>query len=179
MNKKKIIIIIISVMFIFGWVYGIYKLSSMTSDNSNGNSRNIISIFIEDTLDITNKYGITNSHPDDNKLNKATILLNKPLRKVAHASVYFILSILILFTINYLFKNKKYIISSIITIILIVLLAGFDEYHQTFVNGRTGNIKDVVIDSAGGLIGILFYGTYYFVYSCGYKHGLKRNNMVE
>lgn len=30
-----------------------------------------------------------------------------------------------------------------------VLCAGLDEYHQTFVPGRAGSIKDVFIDSIG------------------------------
>jgi VanZ family protein len=59
--------------------------------------------------------------------------------------------------------------------LLIIILAGFDEYHQTFVDGRTGAVKDVIIDTAGGIVGILFYGTYYYVYRRGYKRGLKEN----
>jgi len=30
----------------------------------------------------------------------------------------------------------------------------------------------VIIDIAGGIAGIIFYGTYYFVYRKGYKRGL-------
>ena len=179
MDKKKKIILAIAIIFIIAWICGIYKLSSMNSSNSNGNSKNIISIFIEDTLDITNKYGITDSHPDDGKLVKATNLLNKPLRKVMHASVYLILALMIIFTVNLLFKHKKYFTSALITIILIIALAGFDEYHQTFVENRTGDIKDVLIDTMGGLAGILFYGTYYYVYRRGYNAGIKQNCVIK
>ena len=63
----------------------------------------------------------------------------------------------------------------IITIAIIILAAGFDEFHQTFVDGRTGAVKDVAIDTAGGVLGILFYGTYYYVYKRGYKRGLLEN----
>ena len=179
MNKKKKIIIVIAFIFIILWIIGIYKLSAMNSSNSNGNSRNIIGIFIEDTLDITNKYGITNSHPDEQKLNKATVLLNKPLRKIMHASVYLVLALALIFTINMLFKNKKFIKSAAITILLIIALAGFDEYHQTHVKDRTGDIKDVLIDTLGGVAGILFYGTYYYVYRRGYNAGIKHNSMLK
>ncbi len=154
------------------WVLGIYKLSAMNTSNSNGKSSGIIGVFIEDTLEVTNKYGITDSHPDDSKLEKASQLLNRPLRKVIHASVYFVLALMIVFVANYLFYNKKYLISAIITLVIIVLAAGFDEFHQTFVDGRTGSIKDVLIDTAGGIAGIVFYGTYYLVYRNGYKRGL-------
>ncbi len=173
MKNKRVIIIVVLVLLVLLWIGGIYKLSAMNTSNSNGKSSGIIGVFIEDTLEVTNKYGITDSHPDESKLEKASQLLNAPLRKVMHASVYFVLAIMVIFVVNYLFHHKKYLISAIIAIAFIIMAAGFDEYHQTFVDGRTGAIKDVLIDTAGGVAGILFYGTYYFVYKRGYKRGLK------
>lgn len=38
-----------------------------------------------------------------------------------------------------------------------VLMGVFDEVHQIFVPGRTPLVMDVVIDSLGGLLGILIY----------------------
>ena len=61
---------------------------------------------------------------------------------------------------------------ALIAILLIFALASFDEYHQSFVDGRTSDFKDIIIDSIGGTCGILFYGTYYFVYKLGYKKGI-------
>ena len=176
MKNKRVIVVSILIILVILWIVGIYKLSSMNTSNSNGKSSGIIGVFIEDTLEVTNKYGITDSHPDDTKLEKASQLLNKPLRKVMHASIYFVLALMILFVTNYVFKNKKYMISAIITIAIIIMAAGFDEFHQTFVDGRTGAVKDVLIDTAGGITGILFYGSYYFVYRRGYKRGLKENS---
>ena len=72
MNKAiKIIILFLIAAF---WMFCIFKLSGMTSKNSNGKSTGIISLFIEDALDITNEYGITNSHPNDEKLERASNL---------------------------------------------------------------------------------------------------------
>ncbi len=173
MNKKRAITIIILIILIVFWIFGIYKLSSMNDKNSNGKSSSIITVFIEDTLDITNRYGITNSHPDETKLEKASALLNTPLRKVMHAFVYFVLSFLIILVVNVIFKNKKFVLSLIIAVLLIIVLSSLDEYHQTFVIGRTGQLKDVLIDSIGGMCGIIFYSTYYFVYKLGYKRGVK------
>ena len=46
----------------------IQAISSMKdTQNSNGKSTDIIAIFIEDTLEVTNEYGITNSHPTNSK----------------------------------------------------------------------------------------------------------------
>jgi hypothetical protein len=36
-----------------------------------------------------------------------------------------------------------------------VMFAASDEWHQTFVKGRDGNARDVLIDSCGALIGAL------------------------
>lgn len=159
-----------------GWMIAIYKLSSMNSNNSNGKSTDIISIFIEDTLDITNNYGITSSHPDEQKIEKASQLINAPMRKVIHATVYFVLAFFIITLINIIFDHKKYFLSVCIVLALCILFATTDEYHQTFVAGRTGQLMDIIIDSAGAIAGILFYSTYHFVYRSGYKKALKENN---
>jgi VanZ family protein len=40
-------------------------------------------------------------------------------------------------------------------VLLIVLYALFDEYHQSFVPSRTGSLYDSAIDIAGGLVGLI------------------------
>jgi len=66
------------------------------------------------------------------------------LRKIAHVLEYFILTFLLLRA----FGNKSIILS----IIIAVLYAFSDEYHQTFVFGRHGALKDVGINSIGILL---------------------------
>ncbi len=180
MNKKRIIICFILVILLFSWIAFIYRLSDMNTYSSNGKSISIISVFIDDTLDVTNKYGITNSNPSDSKLDKVSKLLNAPLRKVIHATVYFVMAIIIAFLVNFVLENKKYWLTIIITLALVIGLASFDEYHQTHVEGRTGQVKDVIIDTAGGVTGILFYSTYYVTYYIAskkyYKKGLEESN---
>lgn len=171
MNKPLKIILLLTLAII--WMALIFKLSSMNSGNSNGKSTNIISIFIEDTLDITNEYGITSSHPTDAKLDKAANLINAPMRKVIHASVYFVLAFFVMTFLNIIFDHKKYILSLIIALIICAGFAASDEFHQTFVNGRTGQVMDVLIDSAGAIVGMMFYSTYHIVYKNGYKRGKK------
>ena len=89
-TKIKIIVTVIMVLLAILLALFIFKLSDMNTSNSNGKSTGFISIFIEDSLEITNKYQITSSHPSEAKIDKASKLLNAPLRKVAHASIYFI-----------------------------------------------------------------------------------------
>lgn len=111
--------------------------------------------------------------------------IEHPIRKGAHATEYAILGILILFDFV-LFKDIckqrnesdsdlpfyepyatilwKYIL---LAWMLTTLYACTDEFHQLFVPGRSGQITDVMIDSSGGLAGILFSclicKLYYFV----------------
>ena len=74
-------------------------------------------------------------------------------RKIAHMSEYFVLA--------YLFAQalKNYKLSFKIIILLTsffsVLYAISDEFHQSFVIGRQGSLRDVLIDSAGVLIFII------------------------
>ena len=106
-TKIKIIVTVIMVLLAILWALFIFKLSDMNTSNSNGKSTGFISIFIEDSLEITYKYQITSSHPSEAKIDKASKLLNAPLRKVAHASVYFILAFILICYLNFMFDNKN------------------------------------------------------------------------
>lgn len=170
---KKFLKIILVLAIAVGWMYIIFKLSSMNSSNSNGKSTGLIALFIEDTLNVTNEYGITDSHPDDNKLVKASNLINAPMRKVMHASVYFVLSIFLMILFSIIFDHKHFWISISLSLIFCIIFAMTDEYHQLFVSGRTGQIKDAIIDSIGTVAGLIFCSTYEFTYHLGYKKALK------
>ena len=52
---KKVILSIFLLAIVILWGAGIYKLSSMNTQNSNGKSTDIIAIFIEDTLEVNVK----------------------------------------------------------------------------------------------------------------------------
>ena len=169
-TKIKIAKIVAVCLVAILWMGGIFKLSSMNSDNSNGHSTDILAVFIEDTLDVTNKAGITNSNPSDAKLAKATKLINAPLRKVMHASVYFGLAFIIMLICGIIFDHRRYALSCLIAFAISAIFACTDEFHQTLVPGRTGQALDVLIDSAGAAAGILFYSTYRFAYCLGMRH---------
>ncbi|MDY0394160.1 VanZ family protein [Virgibacillus halophilus] len=75
------------------------------------------------------------------------------IRKAAHFSAYFLLGVLTLQA------WKKSGISGERAIIyawlLCVLYAMSDEFHQLFVSGRSGEVRDVAIDSTGAFTGIV------------------------
>ena len=76
-------------------------------------------------------------------------LLSIIIRKLAHFTEYFILGILVANFIKNIHKKPYY------AIIFCILYAISDEIHQIFVQGRSGEIKDILIDTCGSTIGIL------------------------
>ena len=150
MNNKTISWIIVLI-----WAIVIFIMSSMNTNESNNSSKHVINNVVEKTVETTNGLGITDKHPTENKMDQVIEKLNYPLRKAAHASEYFIFTILILIALKNsgVKGNKRFIIALVICFIY----ACTDEYHQTFVNGRTGQFSNTLIDTFGGFVSCLMY----------------------
>ena len=134
----------------------IFMFSNSPGIESNNNSTKTINKAISVTLDKTNELGITDKHPSANKMNRVVGLLNTPLRKCMHAGIYLVLAILIVNAIYVSNINGKYIIA----IIICFIYACTDEFHQTYIIGRTGQFSDVLIDTTGAIIGIGIYALF-------------------
>jgi VanZ family protein len=83
------------------------------------------------------------------------------IRKCGHLTEYFILSLLILRGIRAGRSGWRWT-WVLATILLISAYASLDEFHQSFVPGRTAAVTDVMIDTAGGaaaqvLAALLFF----------------------
>ena len=73
------------------------------------------------------------------------------VRKTAHFSVYAALGVSMLSAFYLTFKGKLtwlYALSG-------CLLYAISDVHQTFVPGRSGEVRDVIIDTLGAFLGIL------------------------
>ena len=82
-------------------------------------------------------------------------LFHHMIRKNAHFFAYFILSILNLNALKWSgFSGYKCIGMALI---ISVIYAISDEVHQLYIPGRSGEVKDVFIDTSGALVGILVY----------------------
>lgn len=137
MKIKKIITIIL----IIAWMTLVFYFSNQISDDSSKLSGGI-------TRAILNFFNILEGKTLEQQSAIETII-----RKLAHYSIYTIGGILILLHVN-LYKisaNKKVIISQLIG----TLYAATDEVHQLFVPGRSGEIRDVCLDSLGVITGII------------------------
>ena len=82
-------------------------------------------------------------------------LLTFLVRKGAHIFAYFVLGIL---TFNALWRvdlsKFKFNYPVGLSVIVCALYAVSDEFHQLFVSGRSGEIRDIMIDSCAAMIGV-------------------------
>ena len=89
------------------------------------------------------------------------------IRKLGHFSEYMILGFFSFSYLSNLFVKssefKDYRKTAITSLVFSVVYASSDEFHQTFVAGRDGNIIDVLIDSSGALVGIMIASIMYFL----------------
>ncbi len=78
----------------------------------------------------------------------AVELLSFFVRKGAHMFLYFVLALLLLSALRA--ARRRYGI----TLVLCAIASAVDEYHQTLVVGRSGEVRDVCIDLCGALIAV-------------------------
>lgn len=137
---------IISFIALILWMIVIFSFSSADANKSTGTSDKVITTMIE----IKDK--ITNNETPNNE--KEIIVKNSSfyIRKIAHITEYLILGFLMF---NLL---KQYSVTNIYYAIgLSILYSCTDEFHQLFISGRSGSIRDILIDTIGILIGTYLY----------------------
>ena len=141
--------IIGSILLVIMWMVSVFKLSSEVSEVSGNRSGGIISSIIR---------FFYNDISEDN-LEKLTESLQPFVRKCAHFCLYAIGGFLIYNLVNLIFKkynkNYSYIKCILISIFIGVIYAITDELHQLFVSGRSGELRDVFIDSCGIILGVI------------------------
>ena len=81
--------------------------------------------------------------------------LDHVIRKTAHFTEYAVLGFVMVAWLRHsrLFKSHAHWLATVAGVIFAVS----DEWHQTFVPGRSGQLTDVLIDSMGCVAGIVFY----------------------
>jgi VanZ family protein len=78
------------------------------------------------------------------------LLMHHYIRKCAHFTEYFILSLLLLRGIRGENRGMR-LAWALMAIALVACYAALDEFHQSFVPGRTAAVGDVMIDTSGGV----------------------------
>ena len=85
-------------------------------------------------------------------------------RKAAHMFLYFVLALLAYFAACCLFR--RFPARAGAAVALCALLASLDEYHQTLVPGRNGEVRDVLVDLCGAGIALGFLALPYAASWC-------------
>jgi VanZ family protein len=136
MDKEKVVKFIrkVLIVLIVIWMIGVFIFSNQSGEGSSGLSSKVALFIFKDESVATN--------------------MEPFIRKLAHMSEYAIGAMLFLgFCMTYpkMEPKKRYLFSEL----CIILYAATDEFHQLFISGRNGSIVDVLIDAAGGLVGML------------------------
>ena len=126
------------------WMRLIFGFSADTAEESSGLSARVCRFLAERFWK-----GFGSLSPEDQE--KAAESLQLFVRKGAHVTEYMILGVLLFLTLG------AYGLRRVFSLALLtgVLYAALDEYHQRFVPGRSGEIKDVLIDACGLLLGLV------------------------
>lgn len=138
--NRMLLLILILIIFIT-----IFRFSSENSTKSEDTSGKVVKAVIE----------INPKNKELNEIEKKRLAekVVKPIRKLAHFTIYMLLGIAVMNYMNtYKMNNKKRII---LTIIVGILYATSDEIHQFFVPGRSAEVRDVCIDTLGVICGVI------------------------
>lgn len=77
-----------------------------------------------------------------------------PIRKVAHFCLYALTSLAIYSFISSWF-NLKVAMKSLVKIGVVFIYACSDEFHQSFIAGRSAEFRDVLIDCLGAICALI------------------------
>jgi VanZ family protein len=125
-------------LLIILWMMVIFNFSNSNGISSDSLSRKLINKIVLVYEDITDS-DVDNEYYMDK--------LDYPVRKLAHFTEYAILGFL---TVNFCLSfNMLY--AYIFSALICFLYAMSDEFHQLFVTGRSGQFKDVLIDTFGSI----------------------------
>lgn len=139
---RKIILWIL----VFSCMGTIFYFSSQEATDSDKTS----SAFIKSIVRIMD----FSSSLSENEIEELSEKLTFVVRKGAHFSIYAFLGVLLaLLFSQYNFCGKRQLFYSVGTAFL---YACSDEFHQCFVKGRSGEVRDVFLDSSGALCGVIF-----------------------
>jgi len=134
MKNKRVVIYWILLII---WMIGIAIMSNQPASISDSQSGGVIEMLSRIGIDMNNIFGQ---------------FANFIVRKCAHFLEYMILALLVSNVLKLYFNMKQVVI---IAIIFVFLYACSDEIHQLFVPGREGAIRDVIIDTCGGITSVL------------------------
>lgn len=131
------------------WLILIYTLSDQPATQSSDLSEKITKVIIE-TVE-----RIAPANFGDYSTVNLVAQFHHLVRKNAHFFIYLVLGILAMNAIKRSGRNSMRLVFLILWICILYAIS--DEVHQLFVPGRSAQVTDVLIDSAGLIMGIGMY----------------------
>lgn len=140
MKSKKILLPIL----VFICMISIFCFSNQNAEKSQSLSDEVAIKTLEIKSEVTKK--------EVTQIEKESFIKNSRvwIRKSAHFTIFFLLGILVYLT----FKSYNIKHAILFSVLFCFLYACTDEFHQLFVNKRTAQILDVLIDTSGSISGI-------------------------
>ena len=139
-NKNIYLRILFSILLISNFII-IFIFSSQDGEDSSSVSQGLIYNILKNFIN------------NENQIETIIQSIEPLVRKLAHFTIYALsgiwsIGLLKTFSIK---DEKKILVGTLIGSIYAVL----DEFHQSFVSGRTASLRDVIIDTFGFLFGML------------------------
>lgn len=165
MKKKIIITVVLGAILVIVYTM-IFSFSSENAEESSKASRTVMNF----VLDIYDK--LFGMEAELSVADEEGFPLEKIIRKTAHFVEYMAVGFLS-FSIATLWVGKlRYGVAIVIAQLLLSAIA--DELHQYFVPGRYASVTDVVIDTVGGMVGILSVSIIIVIKSKNKKQSLQK-----
>lgn len=134
-RKSLAVASVIHWFFVVLWMSAIFLLSNEPSQESSMRSDALVAIL--------QSIGLSGSAD----------LLSTIIRKLAHISLYAILGGLIFLALTV--RRPGFRKLAMYSVLAASLYAVADELHQSYIPGRSGELRDVLIDTLGASIGVL------------------------
>lgn len=145
----------IILLLLIGTFFIIFRFSSQNGTQSKGISTKVTEVILEKS----SKYNQLDNKEKKKVFNRA----NAVIRKIAHFSIYTLVGLLLMGIMTRTkLKDKRRIL---ITVVIGIIYATLDEFHQSFSPGRTPKITDIYIDTLGVILGILLVLTAREIYN--------------
>lgn len=147
-NRRKRLSTIAGILALV-WMCVIFAFSAQTKEESGAVSEGI-------SYRIVNATGVLfRLHIDEARIREIAGTIEHFVRKGAHMTEYAVLAVLL-----YLWLGRwklSRLRAAGIAAVLAIMYACSDEIHQLFVAGRAGMVSDVLVDSAGAMLGLALF----------------------
>lgn len=154
---RNIIRVLLTIMIIM-WMSVIFGFSSADGETSQSTSDKITKVVVD------NCYKSYSDLPNERQ-QEIWNKISFAVRKIGHFGEYAILAVLIstlMLTFNKIATRKRYLVS---VVILCCIYAMTDEFHQSFVAGRSPKVFDVCVDTTGAACGTVFLAACHYIIS--------------